>query len=297
MGTVPGVTNNFPILTAAPNFRDLGGYATQNGERVRSGMLYRADSLYGMEHSDLTALRSLGLRQVIDLRTETERARKADQVPDGAEYVSLDVTPTKNPPSTPTGERDSHSYRSATPGSSDTPDAPYLNADLVTLLADAESARALLADNGAERFMHSVNRMLVASDEACSGYRELIQRAATGPPALVFHCSAGKDRTGWGAAVLLRLLGVPTETVIADYLVSNARLGGLEDWAHLLARNYGFAPEVFLPLVEVRREYLETAFAEVDRLHGSFDAYVRDGLGVSPHTLRELRERMLEPRL
>ncbi|TQN32304.1 protein-tyrosine phosphatase [Haloactinospora alba] len=290
------MTNNSPILAAAPNFRDVGGYATHNGERVRSGVLYRAGTLHRLEESDLAALRSLGLRQVVDLRTETERAREADRIPDGAEYVPLDVTPTKSPPSAPAGEREPRSHGSPAPGSSGTPEAPSPNADLVTLLADAERAHALLADNGAERFMHGVNRMLVASDEACSGYRELIQRAAAGPGALVFHCSAGKDRTGWGAAVLLRLLGVPTETVVADYLASNARLGGLEDWAHLLVRNYGFAPEAFLPLVEVRREYLETAFAEADRLHGSFDAYVRDGLGISQRTVRELRERMLEPR-
>ncbi|GAB3212491.1 hypothetical protein GCM10027294_39010 [Marinactinospora endophytica] len=266
IGIVASVNNDSSILRTAPNFRDLGGYPTEDGRRIRRGMLFRADALSRLDEEDLATLERLGLRLMIDLRTVFEREREADRVPAGAEHVVLDVQ---------------GNHRTG--------------GDLAAMFSDTERARELLADNGAERFMHEVNRTLVGADDARSAYRELVERAAEGPLPLVFHCSAGKDRTGWGAVILLTLLGVPRQTVVEDYLASNSRLSAATAWMLELIQGRGIDPEEVRPMLEVRTSYLETAFAEVERLHGSFDDYVLSGLRVKPETVEALRERLLEP--
>ncbi|WP_067965320.1 tyrosine-protein phosphatase [Nocardiopsis trehalosi] len=257
--------NDDPLLSGAPNFRDLGGYATAGGERVRRGLLYRADALARLDGADVAALRGLGLRHIIDLRTVFEREHGPDTVPEGVEYTVLDV-------------QGRHST----------------GADLAAILSDPERAAELLADNGAERFMHAVNRALVSGDDAREAYRELVQQAAEGPTAMVFHCSAGKDRTGWGAALLLELLGVPRETVVEDYLASNGRLRQTRAWMAGNVRANGIDPELVTPMIDVRRAYLESAYAEVEEVYGSFEGYVADGLKLRPETVAALRGRMLE---
>ncbi|TDQ48217.1 protein-tyrosine phosphatase [Actinorugispora endophytica] len=252
------------MLGTAPNFRDLAGSTAGGGARVRRGLLYRADSLARLDDDDFTILSGLGLRQVVDLRTVFERERGVDRVPDGAEYVVLDV-------------QRNHST----------------GADLAAILSDPDRARAVLADDGAERFMLEVNRMLVGTRDACAAYRKLVERAAYGPLPLVFHCSAGKDRTGWGAALLLGLLGVPKDDVLEDYLASNARLGGLMDWIMELVGGQGLDPATVRPMIEVRPEYLEAAYAEIDSVYGGFDGYVAEGLRLDPATVDALRERLL----
>ena len=129
--------------------------------------------------------------------------------------------------------------------------------------------------------MDKVYRDLVNDTEALAGYRDLVERAAKGPTSLVFHCSAGKDRTGWGAALLLTLLGVERETVVGDYMESNTRQANTEKWMRLLSEHSGLEWEDVVPMTRVRAEYLHIAFEQVDAAYGSFDAYVSEGLRVN----------------
>ncbi|MDA0566120.1 tyrosine-protein phosphatase [Streptomonospora sp. S1-112] len=253
------------VLPSAPNFRDLGGYTTRDGARVRAGVAYRSDALHRLGDDDLATLADLDVRRVVDLRTVFERQSNPDRLPEGAEYTPLDV-------------QGDHST----------------GADLVAVLSDPARARTVFADGGAERFMHEVNRILVSGADARAGYAALLRGIAATPGATVFHCSAGKDRTGWGAALLLTLLGVPRDTVFADYLASNGRLGGLQESFRAAVEGAGVDLELVWPMVECRTSYLETAFAEVERAYGTFDAYAAEGLGLSPEELAALRERMLE---
>ncbi|MFW6642435.1 tyrosine-protein phosphatase [Nocardiopsis algeriensis] len=264
MGRVAFVTNNGFLLSSAPNFRDLGGLRTSSGHTVRTGLLYRSDALHTIDKEELPVYNGLGIRQLVDLRTEHERETLPDVTPEGADYAAVSV---QGP------QADGANFSAA--------------------LADPEKARAMFADGLAERFMFGVYRELVADATALEGYRDLVERAAKGPTALVFHCSAGKDRTGWGAALLLTLLGVDRATVVSDYLASNERQENTDKWMRLLAANSGLSWEEVAPMTRVRAEYLETAFAHADEIYGSFDTYVTEGLGLSTDTVDRLRHRML----
>ena len=258
------VTKDGFILPSAPNFRDLGGHRTESGRTVRPGLLFRSDALHSISEEDLPTFNGLGIRQLIDLRTGHERENLPDIVPEGAEYTVVGVQ-----------------------------DPAKAGANFSRTLTDPEAARAMFGDGGAARFMDGVYRDLVHDTEALAGYRDLVERAAKGPTSLVFHCSAGKDRTGWGAALLLALLGVERTVIVEDYLESNARQANTDKWMRLLSEHSGLDWDEVVPMTRVRAEYLNTAFDEVDAAYGSFDTYVSDGLGVSGATLEALRERML----
>ncbi|MGY2113974.1 tyrosine-protein phosphatase [Nocardia gipuzkoensis] len=120
--------------------------------------------------------------------------------------------------------------------------------------------RAFLTAPGANEAFASVLRDIIGADGA-----------------VLFHCTAGKDRTGWTAAVLLTLLGVDRATVTEDYLLSNRYRDARADD----------------PLNGVQRSWLDAAFDQVDRTYGSFDAYVRDGLRLDDREVAALRARLL----
>ncbi|MGW9349252.1 tyrosine-protein phosphatase [Nocardiopsis flavescens] len=264
MGIVAFVTNDGFILSSAPNFRDLGGHRTAQGGTVRHGLLYRSDALHTISEPDLPVYNGLGIRQLVDLRTAHERESLPDITPEGAAYTAVSVQG-------PTAAGGNFSEA----------------------LLDRERARAMFADGAADRFMFDVYRELVTDPVALTGYRDLVERAAEGPTALVFHCSAGKDRTGWGAALLLTLLGVDRAAVVADYLASNARQENTDKWMRLLAEHSGLEWDELIPMTRVRAEYLESSFAHIDEVYGSFDGYVSDALAVSPATVAALRARMV----
>jgi len=147
----------------------------------------------------------------------------------------------------------------------------------------------------AAAMMIDANRRLAT--EFTPSYRRFIQEvlAADGAPVL-FHCTAGKDRTGFAAAIVLRLLGVPEESIVADYLRSNAySLAAHRRDLLLLRLMWGPAASALVRgLLGVDQAYLRAAFEAIDREYGSFEAYVRDGLGLGPAEIARLRAALLE---
>lgn len=252
-----------PPLQGAPNFRDLGGYQTEDGRRVKPGMLFRSDQLDRLTDADLAAMERLRLAYVVDLRTESERAREPDRLPRGAKPVVLDVS---------------------------------ADAD-GSLGGDMRKAQAAIAAGRGVELLEAANRDFVLLPSAKAAYRALVALVAdpaTGP--LVYHCTAGKDRTGWASAVLLSILGVPRERIYYDYLASNAYLAQKNAGilASLKASGAPIDPANLEPVLGVRRAYLDSAFAEVDRVYGSMDAYVRKGLGLSDAQIESIRRKYLE---
>ncbi|MBW2696889.1 MAG: tyrosine-protein phosphatase, partial [Deltaproteobacteria bacterium] len=114
-------------------------------------------------------------------------------------------------------------------------------------------------------------------------------------PALV-HCTAGKDRAGFASALILRVLGVPEETVYQDFLRTNVYTAEFIERTLMMIRVaslFRTDPEDVRPLMSVRREYLEAAFDTIDEEYGGFDAYVRNELGVRDEARRALQDRLL----
>lgn len=248
-------------LATAPNFRDIGGYRTQDGHVVRRGLAYRSDQLDRLSDTDLQTFAQLHPAAVVDLRTATERDREPDRVPLGARHVILDVA-----------------------------------ADSTQSLGgDMRQAMTQIASGKGEALLVEANREFVTLPSARKSYAALIGLMLDSDGPVVFHCTAGKDRTGWATAVVLTLLGVPRATVMEDYLLSNEKLAD-KNSATLaaLARSGSKLDPAFLqPVLTVQPRYIEAAFDEVGRSYGSFDNYVRTGLGLTDGEVGRLRKRFL----
>jgi len=262
---VPGQSLEIPSL---PNLRDLGGHPTRDGGRVRTGLLYRSTDLSRLDDAGAAALARLGIRAVYDLRTEGERAGQPDRLPPGAAYVVVDILG-DSPGMTP--------------------------ADFAKLFERPAAAAEALGGGRAARFFVDAYREFVHLDSARAGYRRLFVDLAGGAhsPAL-FHCTTGKDRTGWAAAALLLLLGVPDDLVMEEYLLSgpNVQPTFQPVLDQFVAR--GGDPELLRPLAEVRPEYLESALDEVGRTYGTIEFYFTEGLGIDAETQDVLRATFVE---
>lgn len=252
-------------LRGAPNARDLGGIRTVDGRMLRRRRLLRADALGWLTDADLRVLAGHHLSAVIDLRHPAEVAlARPDRLPPGQRVVQLPVYDPEHP--------------------------VFLYLAAVLLGQQDLAAFGEVAAAGTPGAMLAVYRWFVADPAARMMFAAAVREIAATPGPVLFHCSAGKDRTGWLAAILLDVLGVDRDTIVADYLLTNAFTESLV--APLRSRP-GFDMAVALPVLQARREYLDAAYAEVDLRYGSLDAYLRDGLGLDGAVLDAVRASML----
>ncbi|AKA02286.1 tyrosine-protein phosphatase [Streptomyces noursei] len=167
--------------------------------------------------------------------------------------------------------------------------AHYVTADVL----GGDVNRELPATAAASaRMMAGTYRTYVSKRSALDAYRKLFQLADT-PEAvpMAFHCTGGKDRTGWGSAALLTALGVDRDTVVRDYLATNDYMAARN--AASLAKEDAATAARLKPILDARIRYLNTAFDEVKAEFGTFDTYLRQGLGLSQQDLERLRETLL----
>jgi protein-tyrosine phosphatase len=246
-------------LSTAANFRDVGGYRTLDGHWVRMGLAYRSNELNHLKPAELATLTTLGLKLVCDLRTDEERQRGPDLVPAGVTDVSANVLADD-------AEKTHAFMNAAQPAGGNAKPAPSVD------------TRAIYRD-------------FVDLPSAQKSYALLFRRLAD-PAALptVFHCSAGKDRTGWAQAVLLTILDVPRATIYADYRLTDRYLTG-EALANL-RQHLQSTPLAAVPVVSDPAD-LDAAFDEVTRRYGSFEAYLHQGLGLDDATLDAIRRNFL----
>ena len=258
-----------PRISAMPNFRDAGGHRTADGGRVRTRLLYRSDQINGLTGDDLGALSGLGLRFVYDLRTAAERDHEPGERIPGATHVSLDVM------------------------ADDRKSAP---SQLLRLLGNPDAAGELLGEGRAVTMFIESYRSLVRLGSARAAFGRLYAGLAdAGSLPALLHCTTGKDRTGWACAALMRLLGVPYDVVLRDFLASNEFIlpkyrPHLEAFA---AR--GGEPGLLAPVLSVREEYLAASLEEVRLEFGSMERYFSAGLGIGEDTQRALRDRFVAP--
>lgn len=248
------------------NLRDLGGYRAADGRTVRWGRLYRSDHLGRLSRRDRRRLRALELAVVVDFRSSAERARAPSRLPAGQGIRVVEIPIFE-------GDEDAVAGRVVR--------ERLLRGDIAGMDADAMLTAA---------YQELVTKFTPA-------YRRFVAEvlAARGAP-LLFHCTSGKDRTGFAAAILLRLLGVPEAAIMADYLRSKAySLATHRHQLRLVRLLRGPAiADLARALLSVKGAYLQAAFAAIDRTYGSFAAYARVGLGLGEPDIARLRETLLE---
>ena len=216
------------------------------------------------------AFLSLGVRTIYDLRTEAERAAEPDHVPAATEYVVVDVLADSS---------------SAAP------------AQLLAVLSDPEAAREMLGDGKAAALFEHGYREIVHLPSALAGFRRFFTELGRDEhrPAL-FHCTTGKDRTGWAAAALLMLLRVPDDVVMQDYLITNQVLVPALQPVLDRFEAAGGDPRLLLPVIGVQREYLESALDDMRERFGTVEGYFAEGLGIDAAGQDALRVAFVERR-
>ncbi|MBM0237430.1 tyrosine-protein phosphatase [Micromonospora sp. ATA32] len=258
-------------LVGAPNARDLGGLVGLDGRRVRAGRLIRTPALGRLADEDLPVLGKLQPACLVDLRDASEMVvAPPDRLVGEPRVVHLPVHDPAHPVFT------------------------YVSA---MLLGHDLDAYAELAEQGTPAAMEAIYRWFVTGESARAGFGAAVRLAAGAENLpLLFHCTAGKDRTGWLTVVLLTALGVDRAVIRADYLRNNELTESLREVmvTAMNRRQPDLDPATVRPVLEVRPEYLDAAYDEVGRVHGSFGAYLRDGLGVTDETLAALRDNLLE---
>jgi len=251
METKPGQSLG---IASIPNLRDLGGYKTKSGATVAKGLVYRSDQLSGISPRDMERLVNLKLKNAFDLRTTEERKKRPEELPKGVNYVVLDVL-------------------------ADLPQAGP--AQLEKLMQDPKTANAVLGGGKAVQEFQKGYREFVSLPSAKKGFRKLFLALADKKqrPA-VFHCTTGKDRTGWAAAALLTLLGVPKDGVYADFLRSNDYI--IPAYKKVIDAFVAACGDPSIPqsILGVKKEYLDAAFDEMEKKYGSIERYFSEGLGI-----------------
>ncbi|MDP5052868.1 MAG: tyrosine-protein phosphatase [Congregibacter sp.] len=244
-------------LSGSPNFRDAGGYVCDQGS-MAWGRVFRSGHLASLSPADRERLTSLELAMIFDLRRADERRREPSWLPPGANVVSADITP---------GSHSSAIYADST---------------------QLGGAQAMF------EFMCDINREFVASQTTT--YKDVFaQLLSSDANKVLFHCSAGKDRTGFAVAVLQLALGVAVADVEADYLLS--RNYYLPD-AQIMGIRKKYPVEHLsdadlLPMMQTSLDYLHSALTTMERLYGDHNTYLSDGLGLGEHERQELRRRFV----
>ena len=258
---------NIPIKTV-PNLRDMGGWPVAGGGRVRSGLLYRSAEFANLQGDDSAEFAKLGIRSVYDMRTADERAANPNIVPPGTEYIVVDILADAS---------------GAAP------------AQIAQALSDPKAAEEMLGGGKAESLFTDGYRQIVSLPSALTGYRQFftdISEPEHRPAA--FHCTTGKDRTGWAAAAFLLLMGVSEDDVHTDYMLTNAQL--LPSLKPLVDHfvSLGGDADLLTPVIGVEPEYLDGALDEMRKRFKSVEGYFADGLGLDARVIDQLRSSYIE---
>lgn len=245
------------------NLRDYGGYAVPGGARVKTGLLLRSGQHMEATDADLAAIARLGIRTVIDLRGLSERSGFPCRRHPGfdAHVIAYEGETTNSPPH------------------------------------EGGGGRVEMTPQKARERMLAVYTRMPNNPAMHAMFSRYFEALATREGASLVHCFAGKDRTGVAASLLLHVLGCTREDMMAEFLRTNDA-----PTLHILERqslprmevHYGtIDPEAKRNLMGVLPEYLDTYFAEVDRIAGSLDTYLAKALGVDEARKEQLRARFV----
>lgn len=227
------------------NFRDLGGRRTKDGRYVKWGKIFRSDDLFNLTDDDLSYLSSIPIKSIVDFRRDDEIMEAPDKLPESVEHI--------------------YAY-SISPG----------NMNETMAKADPSQLEDVFIEE-----MLQMNVRMVTDPKIVEQYRKFFALLANDDNMpTIFHCAAGKDRTGMAAALILYALGVDDETILRDYLRSNTLLAG--KYSSIIEKNPAFEP-----LMVVHQDYLKAGLDQINSSYGSVDSYLQDVLEVDIDAIRE----------
>jgi len=241
------------------NFRDMGGYATEDGRRVKYGILFRAAELTGMTEKDKELFRSLGIKTIFDYRGAQEVQAKPDPIFDGVTNIRLPAI------------------------------AQEVPADMRDMLKSGQLREMMSGDFLTDMYLD------MAFDNPA--FKRMMEAVAS-PDCLGFvhHCAGGRDRTGVGSAYILLALGVSRETIVEDYLISNRTLVPMNEGMREQLADHLPPEQVeqFVSALELRRETMLAVFSAIDDRYGSVEAFLEQQFGLDAEKRKQFRDRCLE---
>jgi protein-tyrosine phosphatase len=272
----PGLPHYFKVVTEAGNAiivserrvplegtvntRDLGGYETTDGQRIKWGKIFRSDHLARLTDADIAFLHQLKIKSVCDFRTETEVRNRPDRFPRGNSdtYVHLPVNHLKVDPT--------RLFEKLKKG-----DASWLTPEFL------------------------IEGYLINIEEFASIWGRVFKRLAD--PAhlpLLFHCTGGKDRAGTCAALILLALGVPEETVIEDYGLSNIYIADIVNQIYNEFKIDDEYRQKISPYFSAPQYCIEAMISHLNKNYGSPIAYLQSKAGVTAKMLKTIKAQLLE---
>ncbi len=242
-------------LKGAANFRDLGGYKTTDGHQVKWGKIYRSADISKLNDEDVKTLSDLNIKMVCDLRGEQEVATAPDRLPEGTERILLSAG------SENVGGAGSYMKYMKNPNSADSMMAAFYTR----------------TDHLAKKYKPIFDQLLALETDK----------------ALMFHCTAGKDRTGIGAAMILYALGVDEKTIFQDYELTNEfRKESNEQYIKMLT-SQGLPEKSARSMMAAKPEYLRAAFDAINKNFGSIDAFLEKEIGLNSERRNNLKMKFL----
>ena len=247
-------------FTGAHNFRDLGGYKTLDGKTVKWGKVYRSDNLHSLTDEDLKYMERLNLKSVVDFRSDEERNEEPDR-------LTPDMTPILLPIKfEPEGVTE-------------------------TLMRDLT-----FGDLDSSNLLRDFNVILVK--EFTEEYRDFFRHIVdNGGEPFLLHCTAGKDRAGFGSAMILTVLGVPREKIIEDYLLTNTYVSDHVESKLLeteLKTFFRADSDNLRKINLVEERYIKAAFDTIDSHWGGMDQYISEGLNLTEEDISKIKDYYLE---
>ncbi|MFC9790094.1 tyrosine-protein phosphatase [Rhodococcus sp. NPDC127528] len=257
-GSIGNRTADAPRLSSVPNFRDVAG--TGDGYVGAGGTHLNKGVFYranaiAPDDGDLNVLQGLNISVVYDLRTDEEVHDKPDRRPAGSAYVRVPMA------------------------------AGNVN-ELIEKMKSPEDARNL---------MREMNRSFVTGESDRAAFKTLLTDLAAADGSQLFHCTAGKDRTGWTSMLLQSIAGVDDATIMNDYLLTNEYNA---EWAaanraYIVSTQGEQVAQLFDPLLGVEADYLQAGLDQIQATYGSVEQYIAVGLGLNAETIQALEGKLL----
>ncbi|MBE5968679.1 MAG: tyrosine-protein phosphatase [Lachnospiraceae bacterium] len=254
------------------NTRELGGLVAANGHKIKDDTLYRSGHLFFASKNDLDAIQQLNLSHIVDLRSPLEQSQRPDPAIEGTKHISLPAVTDELSGITRDEESDEHASEML----------------ISRMSADKETAINYMVD---------LYENLVSNEYCLGQYHKFMELLAdNNTNKILWHCTAGKDRAGLATVFTLEILGVNRDDIIENYLETNVNLKEeIDELVEMLRTKKFFTgdDESIRTFFGAREEYIQAMYKKVSETYGSFQNFIKNGLGVTAETVEKLRSKYL----